>query len=98
MDLTTQIIQMGAMVTAVTVISAFGGKWLCRQLEPINNNIIKMDLNNSKCYLVNFLTDIENGIKKDDVQIQLAYEIYDHYVKDLKGNSYIHDKWDKLMK
>ena len=49
-------------------------------------------------YLVEFLADVENGIKKDEAQIKRAYEVYDHYKQDLNGNSYIGDKWERLMK
>ena len=38
------------------------------------------------------------GVEKDEVQIKRAYEVYEHYTKDLHKNSYIHDKWEKLMK
>lgn len=73
-------------------------KSINKTLEPINQKIDKLDINQCRNYLVDFLTDIENGIEKDDIQVKRAYEIYDHYKNDLKGNSYIHDKWIKLMK
>lgn len=95
-SLTTIIIELATIITAIGVIGLAGGKWLKKQLDPIVSSISKMDLNSSKCYLVNFLTDIENGVHKDEVQITLVHEMYDHYVKDLNGNSYIHDKWEKL--
>ena len=48
-------------------------------------------------FLVGFLCDVENGIEKDEVQWQLAHEIYDHYSNTLKENSYIHDKWERVV-
>ncbi len=51
-----------------------------------------------KNYLVRFLKDVEMGHELDSVEIQRAYEIYAHYTNDLHRNSYIHAKWDKLMK
>lgn len=69
-----------------------------KQLEPLNNTIKQLDINQCKNYLVRFLSDVENGEKLDNVEIERAYEVYDHYTKDLKGNSYIHDKWERLMK
>jgi hypothetical protein len=65
--------------------------------DDINKYIKKIDKNECMNFLVNFLADIENGIEKDDVQTKRACEVYDHYVKDLQGNSYIHDKWTRLM-
>ena len=77
---------------------------LNKALEPLNEKtdninkcIKKIDKNECMNFLVNFLADIENGVEKDDVQIKRACEVYDHYVKDLHGNSYIHDKWTRLM-
>ena len=73
-------------------------KIINKQLEPINKKIIKIDENQCRNYLVDFLADIDNGIKKDDVQIKRAYEVYEHYTNELHKNSYIHDKWEKARK
>lgn len=73
-------------------------KIINKQLEPINKKIIKIDENQCRNFLVDFLADIDNGIKKDDVQIKRAYEVYEHYTNELHKNSYIHDKWDKARK
>ena len=69
-----------------------------KQFEPLYTKIDKLDINQCRNYLVDFLADVELGIKKDETQVKRAYEIYDHYVNDLRGNSYIHDKWERLMK
>ena len=47
-----------------------------------------------KTFLINFLSDLENGIKKTDVQIKHAYEVYERYCNN-GGNSYVHDKWEE---
>lgn len=86
------------LIGSITYLKMTINKSIANTLEPINKKIDKLDLNQCRNYLVDFLTDIENGITKDDIQIKRAYEIYDHYKNDLKGNSYIHDKWVKLMK
>ena len=59
----------------------------------MQNHILDAD----KTYLINFLSDLENGIKKTDVQIKRAYEVYERYTKN-GGNSYVHDKWDEVKK
>lgn len=38
-------------------------------------------LDADKTYLINFLSDLENGIRKTDVQIKRTYEIYERYTK-----------------
>jgi len=50
-----------------------------------------------KTYLTDFLSDLENGQTKSDIQIKRAYEVYEEY-SDLHGNSYVHDKWEELVK
>lgn len=72
-------------------------KPLNEKTDSINKCIKKIDKNECMNFLVNFLADIENGVEKDDVQIKRACEVYDHYSNDLHGNSYIHDKWTRLM-
>lgn len=98
MQVINYIILGASLVTAVTTICAFLKKVINKGFEPLNKKIDALDESHCKNYLVNFLKDKEKGEKIDEVIEQRAYEIYDHYVKDLHGNSYIHDKWEKLMK
>ena len=85
---------VGVIVTIIVAMK----KILKKQFEPINEKIDKLDKNQCRNYLVDFLADVEQGISKDDTQIKRAYEVYDHYSIDLHCNSYIHDKWEKLKK
>lgn len=71
---------------------------LNRKLEAIERRTDKIDENQCRNFLVDFLADVEAGIEKDEIQIKRAYEVYEHYTKDLHKNSYIHDKWERLMK
>ena len=93
---------VASLITAITVICAFCKKVIEKAMNkgfaPIYKKIDDLDVNQCKNYLVTFLKSVEKGELMDDVEIQRAYEVYDHYIKDLKGNSYIHDKWEKLMK
>ena len=59
--------------------------------EDMKKHILDAD----KTYLINFLSELENGEKKTDVQIKRAYEIYERYTQN-GGNSYVHDKWDEV--
>ncbi len=45
------------------------------------------------------INKIFNPIYKKIIECQKnrAYEIYDHYINDLKGNSFIKDKWERLI-
>ena len=97
-QITSIIILIASFITAVTTIIVAIQKILKKTFEPINNKIDKLDLGQARNYLVDFLADIENGVQKDECQIERAYELYDHYTNDLHGNSYIHAKWEKVMK
>lgn len=98
MDILQVLVNVGSGITAVGIIVGAVSKIVKKSMTPIYNKIDNLDKNQCKAYLVDFLSDLENGIKKDEVQVKLAYEIYDRYTIDLKCNSYIHDKWEKLMK
>lgn len=96
-DIVNIIILIASLITAVTTIIVAIQKILKKMFEPINEKIDNLDIGQARNYLVNFLADVENGEKKDECQIERAYELYDHYTKDLHGNSYIHSKWQKVM-
>lgn len=71
---------------------------ISEKLSTIEHRTDKIDENQCRNFLVNFLSDIENKVEKDDIQIKRAYEVYEHYTNDLHKNSYIHDKWERLMR
>lgn len=89
---------IAGLITSISTICVFCKKAINKGFEPIYKKIDKIDENQCRNFLVDFLADVENGIEKDEVQIKRAYEVYEHYTNDLHKNSYIHDKWEKLMK
>lgn len=97
-DLINWIILIGSFITAVTIICKLLKGAIEKGFEPIRHEIKMLDVNQCKNFLVTFLKAVEKGETMDEVETQRAYEVYDHYVKDLQGNSYIHAKWEKLMK
>lgn len=97
-DIVSIVLSIGGFVTALTAIITALKKVLQIWLNNnINKKIDTLDVLICKLHIIDFLSDIENGVEKDDEQIKLAYEMYDHYSKDLKQNSYVHDKWNKVM-
>lgn len=91
------IIYIAAVVGAVGSIVAAVQKTFKKIMQPFYEKLDKMDKRQCRAFLINFLSDIENGVEKDEVQIKFAYEIYDHYTNDLHCNSYVHDKWERVM-
>lgn len=97
-NIISYVILIASLITACTTICVFCKKVINKCFEPLTKKIDKIDENQCRNFLVNFLADTEAGIEKDEVQVKRAYEVYEHYTNDLHKNSYIHDKWEKLMK
>lgn len=96
--------QIGAFLTFLTgfigaliYITNILNKIVERTLKPINDNIKQLDIAQCKNFLTGFLADMERGVKIDKVEIERAYEVYDHYINDLKQNSYMHKRWEEIM-
>lgn len=94
-----------ALITAgATIINTFISKGTSKKVETIQElkKDIKKDLNsvkyeNDKTYLTDFLSEVEAKQSKTEIQKRRAYEIYEEYTK-LNGNSYVHNKWEELVK
>lgn len=100
--------EIGAFLGLIAGIITSGGviihftqkelkKVLKNELNPISTQIKDLDVSQCKNFLVRFLADVEQGNVLDKVEIERAYEIYDHYSNDLKQNSYIHNRWESLL-
>lgn len=96
------------IIGAITSLIAFSKAFVTKLLKPINQKIDHLEevstsgrnnieLQLIKMILVNFINDIEQGNYKSPIQKQNVYELYDRY-KSLGGNSYVHDRWEKLIK
>lgn len=98
-DIVSIVLSIGGFITALTAIITALKKVLQLWLDNnVNKKIDDLDVLICKLHIIDFLSDIENGVEKDDEQIRLAYDMYDHYTNDLKQNSYVHAKWEKVMK
>lgn len=94
MNIIDLIIKISSLIIAVGVILTNINKIF----NPIYKKITELEKNQCKNFLVDFLARVESNEKITECQKNRAYEIYDHYIKDLKGNSFIKDKWERLMK
>ena len=93
MDIIDLIIKISSLIVAVGVILANINKIF----TPIYKKITDLEKNQCKNFLVDFLARVENNEKITECQKNRDYEMYDHYINDLKGNSFIKDKWERLM-
>ena len=93
MDILDLIIKLSSLIVAVGIILTNINKIF----NPIYKKINELEKNQCKNFLVDFLARKENNEKITDSQINRAYEVYDHYITDLKGKSFIKEKWARLM-
>lgn len=94
MDIQTLIGTIAGLITGCGTISLAVKKWL---INPVNEKIDNLELSIAKIDLVNFITDIEHGVPKSQIQKMNAHELYDRYTEK-GGNSYVHEHWEKLVK
>ena len=84
----------GATYAIVTAVK----KAIAKGFEPINSKIDKVDKNATMNYLVARLDEADKGNKLEGVAKKRFYEEYEHYTKELNGNTYIHDEFERLKK
>jgi len=68
-----------------------------KKLDDVNDNIKSIDIQTSKNFLVRYLADVERNETMFEQEKERFWEEYDHYTKDLKGNSYIKE-WVARLK
>ena len=95
------IIHIATILGSVTAIMGIVIKWLDKHLkemlEPMQKQIHKMDVKECRRFLIDFLLDVEHNVEKDEVQWNFAHDVYDHYINELKENSYVKDKWERVV-
>lgn len=74
------------------------------ELQPINKKLDDLekkhdlsDREHAKNYIVRFLADVEQGEPIDQDELHCFWDNYELY-KAMGGNSYVHDKVEKLKK
>ena len=90
----------------VAIVGGFGAlyvklkdlivKVIKEQLAPFADTLRKIDKETCKNFIVRCIADIERGESMSETELERFKEQYDHYIKDLKGNTYIKDKVEKL--
>lgn len=85
------------IVAVITTSGVIINTIISNKINKKINSIDDLRRENDKTYLTDFLAELENGQPKSEIQIKRAYEIYEEYTN-LKGNSYVHNKWEELVK
>lgn len=96
-----------AILTGVSTIMSKFKKWMKdslqdsfeavdKRMDDLKTQIQTVDLEQTKSFLVRFLADVEQGKAIDEIELERFWEEYDHYKTDLKGNTYIKKKVEKM--
>ena len=67
------------------------------KIDNLDTKLNEVELASCKNYIVPYLADIERGGIPDEIEKQRFWDAYDVYKKN-GGNSYIHDRVNKLVK
>lgn len=87
-----------AFATATFTIVKAVKTAITKGFEPIEKKIDRVDMNATKNYLVQQIAEIDRNGEIDGANKMRFYEQYEHYTKDLEGNSYIKDEVERLKK
>lgn len=67
------------------------------KIDNIDEKLTTVELNSCKNYIVPYLADMERGGIPDEIERKRFWDAYETY-KNKGGNSYIHDRVNKLQK
>ena len=84
----------GATITIVKAVK----KAIDAGFKPVNDKIDKVDKNATMNYLVARMDEIDKGEKLAGVPRKRFLEEYEHYTKDLNGNTYVKEEYERLKK
>ena len=84
-----------SLIGAVGVILASLKKLLNSIIKPLNDKLDTYEFESKKTDLINYMCLAEKMDLTEEQRIN-AHELYDYYVSH-NGNSYVHDKWEKLV-
>lgn len=83
------------IIAIISAVASVATAFITKNTNKRVRTIDEIRLENDKTYLTDFISEIENGVPKTEIQKQRASEIYDEYTT-LNGNSYVHSHWEKL--
>ena len=89
---------IGGFIGATSVVVVAVKKAIEAGFKPVNDKIDKVDKNATMNYLVARMDEIDHGQKLEGVPRKRFLEEYEHYTKDLGGNTYIHEEYERLKK
>lgn len=87
-----------AIITSGEFIVSRMKKVFEKSIQPLNDKIDRVDKNATMNYLTRSIADIERGNQLEGAERMRFFEQYEHYTKDLNGNTYIHEEVERLKR
>lgn len=95
-----------SVLSGVAAVKKFATKWLVSglqgdfakinaKIDDIGKRVDTVDLEACKSYLVGYLSDVESGRERSEIETARFWEQYQHY-EHIGGNSYVHRKVEQL--
>lgn len=101
-DIAVFLVAMGGAFFSIWMFLQKGMKKVLeptnKKIDELGRKIDKVDKNATMNFIVSCFNTIETGTKLDGVSMMRLKEQYEHYIKDLNGNTYIHDEYEKFKK
>lgn len=101
------IVFLGGLVAGLKYLDTTLKKWLAKvindhnknlneRLDEIDKRLDRMDIESTKNYLVQFISDVKRGEMISETERQRFYEQYEHY-REKGGNTYIKTEVESLQ-
>ena len=87
-ELDNNLVTVLSIGTSMSVLAVAIKKWLRLEID-------KVDLQQTKNFLIRTLAGLERGEKLTEVEKLGLKEAYTHYTEDLHGNTYVKDEYEK---
>lgn len=87
-ELDNNLVTVMSICGSMAILAAAIKKWLRSEID-------KVDLQQTKNFLIRTLAGLERGEKLTEVEKLGLKEAYTHYTEDLHGNTYVKDEYEK---
>ncbi len=89
---------LGGLIALFKYLKNWLKDMLKEEFVEMRADINEIGVSNCKNFLVSCFAKIEKGDQLDETELERFYEEYDVYTNKYHKNSYIHSKYEKLMK
>lgn len=96
---------LASIIGSISIIGGIIGVCVAKSMRQVNSTLSELreeirqqDIRDCRIQLNSFMNLVKNGQDFDEHEWKLYHSMYDHYTNDLQQNSFIHDKWERIVK